>query len=168
MFCIHFQGTGPDGSSELLWSCVVRRPLSVRQFTFSPSSSEPLYGFYWNLVWMKYSRYSASADICRGGAWICHGGSLLKKTSSLDRKATGTHQIHSSDLEARWSGKKCCYFWCHSEVKFLTCVLRLCGLGHFVVFNAISIDFYAAKSFICNKVCEIFMFISGEMHIVKT
>ena len=30
-------------------------PWSVRQFTFS-TSPEPLNGFWWNLVWMKYSR----------------------------------------------------------------------------------------------------------------
>ena len=29
---------------------------SVRLFTFSTSSSELLNGFWWNLVWMKYSR----------------------------------------------------------------------------------------------------------------
>ena len=42
---------------------------------------------------------------------------LLPKTSSSDRKATATNQMHSNDLEA--FGKKCCYFWFHSEVKFL-------------------------------------------------
>ena len=46
------------------------------------------------------------------------GGSLLKKTSSSDWKATATNRMHSSDLEA--FGKKCCYFWFHSDVKFLT------------------------------------------------
>ena len=52
------------------------------------------------------------------GAKIGQGGPLLQETSSSDRKATATNQMHSSDLEA--CGKKCCYFWFHSEVKFLT------------------------------------------------
>ena len=38
--------------------------------------------------------------------------------SSSDRKATATNQMDSNDLEA--CGKKCCYFWFNSEVKFLT------------------------------------------------
>ena len=46
------------------------------------------------------------------------GGPLLQETSSSDRKATATNRMHSSDLET--CGKKCCYFWFHSEVKFLT------------------------------------------------
>ena len=47
-----------------------------------------------------------------------HGGPFLQETSSSDRKATATNRMHSSDLET--CGKKCCYFWFHSEVKFLT------------------------------------------------
>ena len=54
----------------------------------------------------------------QGGAKIGQGGPLLKETSSSDRKATATNRMHSNDLEA--CGKKCCYFWFHSEVKFLT------------------------------------------------
>ena len=46
------------------------------------------------------------------------GGSLLQKTSSSDLKATTTNRIHSSDLEA--CVMKCCCFWFHSVVKFLT------------------------------------------------
>ena len=45
-------------------------------------------------------------------------GPLLQETSSSDRKATATNRMDSNDLEA--CGKKCCYFWFHSEVKFLT------------------------------------------------
>ena len=60
------------------------------------------------------------------------GGPLLKKTSSSDWKATATNRMHSSHLEA--FGKKCCYFWFHSEVKFLTRFRRLFGLSHFGVF----------------------------------
>ena len=64
-----------------------------------------------------FSARSAQGWI-QGGAKIGHGGPLLQETSSSDRKATATNQMHSSDLEV--CGKKCCYFWFHSEVKFLT------------------------------------------------
>ena len=52
---------------------VVCRPSSVRLFTFSTSSPEPLDGFWWNLVWMKYSRSLTSVvvfrpDPSRGGS----------------------------------------------------------------------------------------------------
>ena len=63
----------------------------------------------------------------QGGAKIGHGGPLLQETSSSDWKATATNRMHSSDLEA--CGKKCCYFWFHSEVKFLTRFWRLFGLS---------------------------------------
>ena len=42
----------------------VRRP-SVRLFTFSTSSPEPLDGFWWKLVWMKYSRSLTSVVVFR-------------------------------------------------------------------------------------------------------
>ena len=54
----------------------------------------------------------------QGGAKIGQGGALLQETSSSDQKATATNRMHSSDLET--CGKKCCYFWFHFEVKFLT------------------------------------------------
>ena len=41
------------------------------------------------------------------------------------------------DLEA--CGKKCCYFWFHSEVKIFDTFWRLFGLSHFSYFNAIFI-----------------------------
>ena len=59
-------------------------------------------------------------------------GPLLQRPSSSDRKATATNRIHSSDLKT--CGKKCSYFWFHSEVKFLTPFWRLFGLSHFGVF----------------------------------
>ena len=62
-------------------------------------------------------------DLPRGGSRAGQNrsrGPLLQRTSS-DQKATSTNRMHSSDLEA--FGKKCCYFWFHSEVKFLTCFL---------------------------------------------
>ena len=46
------------------------------------------------------------------------GGPLLQKTFSSDLKATATNLIHSIDLEA--CVMKCCFFWFHSVVKFLT------------------------------------------------
>ena len=63
-----------------------------------------------------FSARSAKGRI-QGGAKLGHGGPLLQRTSS-DWNATATNQMHSSDLEA--FGKKCCYFWFHSEVKFVT------------------------------------------------
>ena len=75
------------------------------------------------------------------------GGPLLQRTSSSERKATASNRMHSSDLEA--FGKKCCYFWFHSEVKFLTRFDVFLDLVILVYFNAISIDFYEVKSFIC-------------------
>ena len=48
----------------------VCRPSSVRQFTFSTSSPEPLEWFWWNLVWWKYSMSLTSVvvfgQICPG------------------------------------------------------------------------------------------------------
>ena len=44
--------------------------------------------------------------------------SKIKKTSSSDRKATATNRIHSNDLEV--CVMKCCCFWFHSVVTFLT------------------------------------------------
>ena len=73
-------------------------------------------------------------------------GPLLQRTSS-DWKATATNRMHSSDLEA--FGKKCCYFWFHSEVKILTRFGVFMDLVIWVYFNAISIDLYAVKCFIC-------------------
>ena len=67
--------------------------------------------------------------------------------TSSDRNATATHQMHSSDLEA--FVEKFCYFWFHSEVKFLTRFEVFLDLVILVYFNAISIDFYAVKSLIC-------------------
>ena len=70
---------------------------------------------------------------------------LLQETSSSDRKATTTNQMHSNDLEA--CGMKYCYFWFHSEVKFLTRFRHLFGLLVILLyFDAISVDVSAVKS----------------------
>ena len=59
-------------SRRLQWPIVITRcpasvvrPSSVRQFTFSTSSPEPLDGFWWNLVWMKYSRSLTNVVVYR-------------------------------------------------------------------------------------------------------
>ena len=64
-----------------------------------------------------FSARSAQGRI-QGGTRIGHGDILLQRTSSSDQEDTGTNRRHSSVLEA--CGKKCCYFWFHSKVKFLT------------------------------------------------
>ena len=64
-----------------------------------------------------FSARSAQRRI-QGGANIGHGGHLLQESSSSNRKAPATNHMDSNDLKA--CGKKCCYLWFHSEVKFLT------------------------------------------------
>ena len=74
-------------------------------------------------------------------------GPFLQRTSASDWKATATNRMHSNDLEA--CGKKYCYFWFHSQVKFLTRFRHLFGLIVILpYFNAISVDFYAVKCLI--------------------
>ena len=83
----------------------------------------------------------------QGGAKIGHGGPLLQETSSSDGKATATNRMHSSDLET--CGKKCCYFGSSPKANFWRVFDVFLDLVKFALFNAISIDFYAVKSFIC-------------------
>ena len=78
----------------------VVRPSSIKLFTFSTSSPEPLDGFWWNLVWMKYSRSLTSVVVfsarsvqgrIQGGAKIGHGGvpffrKLLLQTGRLQQQ----------------------------------------------------------------------------------
>ena len=134
-------------SRRLKWAIVIaHRPSSVR-----PSSSVNfhIFNFFSRTAWwilMKlgmhevlmvpykcccFSARSAQGRI-QGGAKIGHRGPLLQETSSSDQKATATNRMHSNDLEA--CGKKCCYFWFHSEVKFLTRFWRLFGLSYFALF----------------------------------
>ena len=54
----------------------------------------------------------------QGGAKIGHGGPPSLRNFFFRPEATATNRMHSNDLEA--CGKKCCYLWIHSEVKFLT------------------------------------------------
>ena len=90
-------------------------------------------------------------------------GPLLQQTSSSDRKATSTNRMHSSDLEACW--KKCCYFWFHSEVKFLTRIWRLIGLSRFCEFSCYFYRFVFGQVHYQHLFCVISMFISGRLLI---
>ena len=93
-----------------------------------------------------FSARSAQGQI-QGGAKIGNGGPILQEISSSDRKATARKQMDSNDQEA--CGKKCCYFWFHSEVEFLTRFDVFLDLVIFAYSNAIFIDYYAVKSCIC-------------------
>ena len=74
-------------SRRLEWAIVIAHRPSVRKlFTFSTSSPEPLDGFWWSLVGMKYSWFLTSAVVFRpaqgriqGGAKIGHGVPFFKK-----------------------------------------------------------------------------------------
>ena len=111
-----------------------------------------------------FSARSAQGRI-QGGAKIGHGGPLLQETSSSDRKATATNQMDSNDLDAY--GKKCCYFWFHSEVKFLTHFWRLFGLSHFCVFQCNFYGFLCGKVFNLHLFCVISMFVSEKNAYIK-
>ena len=87
------------------------------------------------------------------------GGPLLQETSSSDQKATTTNRMHSNDLEA--CGKKCCYFWFHSEVKFLTPFWSLFGLSHFALFLC---NFYG---FLCGKVFNLHLFCVISIFVIE-
>ena len=134
-------------SRRLKWAIVIAH----RPSSFRPSSSVnfQIFNFFSKIAWwilMKLGRdevlmvpykcccFSARSTQGRIKGWakIGHGGLLFSETSSSDRKATTTNRMHSNDLEA--CGKKCCYFWFHSEVKFLTRFWSCFGLSHFCVF----------------------------------
>ena len=84
------------------------------------------------------------------GTKIDYGVPFYKKTSSSDRKATATNRIHSNDLEACW--KKCCYFWFHSEVYFLT------RFGVILDFIIVISTYFLSNSLISNGVkCFIYI-----------
>ena len=116
----------------------VRRPLDNLHFQLLLQNrlmdfDETWYG--WSTqgplqVLLFFGQIRPRADPGRGHnrSW----GPLLQRNSSSDWKSTATNQMHSSDLEA--CGKKCCYFWFHSVVKFLTRFWRLFGLCKFGVF----------------------------------
>ena len=103
--------------------------------------------YSWSLTSVVVFAARSAQGWIQGGAKIGHGCPLLQETFSSDRKSTATNQMDSNDLEAY--RKKCCYFWFHSEVKFLPRFFVFLDLVIFAYFNAIFIDFYAVKSFIC-------------------
>ena len=158
-------------------SVVRRRPSVVR-----PSVNFHNFNFFSRTAWwilMKlgrdevlmvpykcccFSDRSAKGRI-QGGAKIGHGGPLLQESSSSDRKATATNRMDSNDLEA--CGKKCCYFWFHSEVKFLTRFWRRFGLSHFCVFYWYFYRFLCSKELYLHLFCVISLFLPGRMLISK-
>ena len=86
----------------------------------------------------------------QGGAKIGNRGSPSSTNFFSDWKATASNRMHSNDLDA--FAMKYCYFWFHSEVKFLTRFRHLFGLIVILPnFNAISVDFYAVK-------CKIYIY----------
>ena len=141
-------------SRRLECAIVIAHRPSVR---LSSSVNFHIFDFFSRTAWwilMKLGRdevlmvpykcccFSASSAQGRtqGGAKIGHGGPLLQECSfSSDRKATATNRMHSNDIEA--FGKKCCYFWFHSEIKFLTRFDVFLDLVILPYFNAISMDF---------------------------
>ena len=141
---LHF--LGHRSRSDLLWSRVVRRPSCVRRpldnlhFRLLLQNrlmdfDETWYGGStlgpWQVL-LFFGQIRPWVDPGRDQNKVRRGGPLFQRTSSSDRKDTTTNRMHSSDLEA--FGKKCCYFWFHSEVKCLTRFWRLYGLSHFGVF----------------------------------
>ena len=128
---------------------VVRRPLDYLHFRLLLKKrlmdfDETWYG--WSTqgplqVLLFFGQIRPGTDPGRGK--IGHGGPLLQETSSSDWKATATNRLHSSDLET--CGKKCCYFWFHSEVKFLMRFWRLFGLSQ------ICLILYNFYRFLCGK-----------------
>ena len=115
-------------------SSVVRRPLDYLHFRLLLQNrlmdfDETWYGWSTQgpLQVVVVFRPDPSRGGSRAGQKIGHWGPLLQETSSSDQKATATNRMHSSDLET--CGKKCCYFWFHSKVKFLTRFWRLFGLS---------------------------------------
>ena len=140
-------------SRRLKWAIVIaHRPSSVRpsiQRLSSSSVNFHIFNFFlqnrlmdFDETWYAWSTYGPlqvllffrqiHAGVDPGRGKNRSGGPLLQETSSSDWKATATNRMHSNDLEA--CGKKCCYFWFHSEVKFLTRFWRLFGLSHFALF----------------------------------
>ena len=103
-------------------------------------------------------------DPSRGGYRVgpkkVTGGPLLKHISSSDWKATATNRMHNNHLEA--CGMKCCSFWFHSEIKFLTRFWRLFGLFHFALFQCNFYRFLCGKVFNLHLFCVISMFVSGR------
>ena len=74
-----------------------------------------------------------------GQGRIQGGAKIVRQRSPSDSKASATNPMHSNDLEA--CGKKCCYFWFHSQIIFLMRFDIFLDLVILASFNAISRDF---------------------------
>ena len=68
--------------------------------------------------------------------------------------------MHNNDLEP--CGMKCCSFWFHSEVKFLTQFWHRFGRSHFALFQCNFYRFLCGKVFNLHLFCVISMFVSGR------
>ena len=95
-------------------------------------------GCLWNSVGMKYSWLRRCGHFGKihkgmdqGRAKIGYNVPSIKKTSSSDRKATSIKRMKSNDQEA--CEKKCCYFWFHSDFKFLRLFDVFLLLSHFAI-----------------------------------
>ena len=137
-------------SRRLKWAIVIAHRLSSVRPSVCPSSGvRPLTHFrlllqnrlmdfdetWWGWsthgplqVLLFFGQIRPGADPGRGKN-RSRGVPFFKKLLLQTRMATATNQMDSNDLEA--CGKKCCYFWFHSEVKFLTRFSRLFGLSYF-------------------------------------
>ena len=109
-------------------------------------------------LYLGFSANSTQVWI-QGRAKIGQWGVLAPKDCFFSNKLN----MHGSDLKAY--GKKYCYFWFHSEDKFLTGFWCVFGLGHFGVFLSSFYRFVCGKVFYLHVFCVISMFISGRMLI---
>ena len=100
-------------------------------------------------MWIR-PRYALDTPQICPGAYPERGKNRLRaprlKKNSSDWTTTATNRMHINDLEVY--GKKCYYFWFHSEVKFRCIFDVLLDLVILPYFNAISTGFYAVKCFI--------------------
>ena len=144
-------------SQRLKWAIVIShcpssvRPSSVRpSVRRRPSVNFHIFNFFFRTAWWILTKLGRDEVLMvphkcccfsarsvkgwiQGGAKCAPEGPYLWETSSSDRLHRTTNRMHQSDLEG--CGKKCCYFWFHSEVKFLTLFWRFSRLSHFSTFS---------------------------------
>ena len=179
LFLVPFRSKIFDGflahlSRRLKWAIVItHRPLSVVR----SSLDFRIFDFFSRTAWWILTKLGRDEVLMvphkcccfsarsvkgwiQGGAKCAPEGPLLWETSSSDRLHRTTNRMHQSDLEG--CGKKCCCFWFHSEVKFLTLFWRFFGLSHF---SSFSCNFYW---FLCCKVLNLHDFSVINMFIGKT
>ena len=131
----------------------------VITFTFSTSSREPLDWFWRNFIGMKNSlslrsvvvfRSDLPRGVSRAGPKLVTG-SPSSNNNFFRPEGYSDNRIHSSDPKA--CRRKRCYFLFHFEFKILTPFDVILDLVILAYFNAMYIDCYAGKSFICIN-CE--------------